>query len=182
MRSSKKVLGSEVDLLLGLVNSLIMDSMNLPSLGTEHISRFLFALTGGFLLKDPPTRRSLICCISRGIFSASICPTMWGKEGFSGTSESGVIIQISPHRLDVVPVTLWVTGIIHVNIYAASCSRHLLYCCMVSLVALLLWMATWGHLSSLFQLVGPTPTHLNGTSSLGASLDGASLEGSLGGP
>src|SRR5258708_1158571 len=70
----------------------------------------------GFLSKDPPTRRSLICCISRGIFSASICPTMWGKEGFSGTSESGVIIQISPHRLDVVPVTLWVTGIIHVNI------------------------------------------------------------------
>src|SRR5260370_10076414 len=101
-------------------------------------------------------RRSLICCLSRGIFSASIHPAMWGKEGFSGTSELGIIIQISPHGLDVVPVTLWVMGIIHVNIYAASCSRCLLYCCVVSLAALLLWMATWGHPSSLFQLVGPT--------------------------
>src|SRR5258705_3866906 len=63
----------------------------------------------GFLLKNPPTRRSLICHLSKGIFSASIHPTMWGREGFSGTSESGIIIQISPHRLDVVPVTLWVT-------------------------------------------------------------------------
>ena len=136
----------------------------------------------GFLSKDPPMRRSLICCLSRGIFSASIHPTIWGEEGFSGTSESGVIIQILLHRLDVVPVALQVTGIIHVNIYAVSCSRCLLYCCVVSLAALLLWMATWGHPSSLFQLAGPTPTCLNGTSSLGASLDGASLEGSLGGP
>ena len=70
----------------------------------------------GFLLKNPPMRRSLIHHLSRGIFSVSICPTMWGKEGFSGTSESGVIIQISPHGLDVVPVTLWVMGIIHINI------------------------------------------------------------------
>src|SRR5258708_10835648 len=70
----------------------------------------------GFLLKNPPMRRSLVCCLSRGIFSVSICPTMWGKEGFSGTSESGIITQISLHRLDVVPVTLWVMGIIHVNI------------------------------------------------------------------
>jgi len=70
----------------------------------------------GFLLKDPPMRRSLICCLSRGIFSVSIHPTMWGEEGFSGTSESGVIIQISLHQLDVVPVTLWVVGIIHINI------------------------------------------------------------------
>src|SRR5260370_33211380 len=70
----------------------------------------------GFLLKNPPMRRSLICCLSRGIFSVSIRPAMWGKEGFSGTSELGVIIQISLHGLDVVPVTLWVMGIIHVNI------------------------------------------------------------------
>src|SRR5258708_4254424 len=47
----------------------------------------------GFLLKNPPTRRSLIHHLSRGIFSASIHPAMWGKEGFSGTSESGIIIQ-----------------------------------------------------------------------------------------
>src|SRR5258708_22648471 len=70
----------------------------------------------GFLSKDPPMRRSLICHLSRGIFSVSICPAMWGEEGFSGTTELGVIIQILPHQLDVVPVTLWVTGIIHVNI------------------------------------------------------------------
>src|SRR5258708_10623363 len=70
----------------------------------------------GFLLKDPPTRRSLIHCLSRGIFSVSIHPTMWGEEGFSGTSELGIIIQILPHQLDVVPVTLWVVGIIHINI------------------------------------------------------------------
>src|SRR5258708_34389120 len=70
----------------------------------------------GFLSKDPPMRRSLICHLSRGIFSVSIHPAMWGKEGFSGTSESGIIIQILLHGLDVVPVTLWVVGIIHVNI------------------------------------------------------------------
>jgi len=70
----------------------------------------------GFLSKNPPTRRSLVRHLSRGIFSVSIHPAMWGKEGFSGTSESGIIIQMLPHRLDVVPVTLWVAGIIHINI------------------------------------------------------------------
>ena len=53
----------------------------------------------GFLSKNPPMRRSLIHCLSRGIFSASIHPAIWGKEGFSGTSESGIIIQISPHGI-----------------------------------------------------------------------------------
>src|SRR6266436_9863257 len=70
----------------------------------------------GFLSKNPPTRRSLICCLSRRIFSVSIRPAMWGEEGFSGTPELGVIIQILLHGLDVVPVTLWVVGIIHINI------------------------------------------------------------------
>jgi len=59
---------------------------------------------------------SSICGVYQGVLSSSISPTTGSEEGFSGTSESGVIIQISPHGLDVVPVTLWVMGIIHVNI------------------------------------------------------------------
>src|SRR5258708_3218747 len=43
----------------------------------------------GFLSKNPPMRRSLVHHLSRGILL---------------------------HGLDVVPVTLWVVGIIHVNI------------------------------------------------------------------
>jgi len=94
---------------------------------------------------------SSICGVYQGVLSSSISPTTGSEEGFLGTSESGVIIQVLLHRLNVIPVTLCVAGIIHVDIYSVSCSRHLLYCCMVSLAALLLWIATWDHPSSLFQ-------------------------------
>ena len=59
---------------------------------------------------------SSICGVYQGVLSSSISPTTGSEEGFLGTSESGVIIQVLLHRLNVIPVTLCVAGIIHVDI------------------------------------------------------------------
>ena len=61
-------------------------------------------------------RSSSVGGVNQGIFSSSILPTIGSIKRFTRTSEPSIIIQVMSHRLDVIPVTFYIMGIIHIDI------------------------------------------------------------------